>query len=81
MTMSVIVGEPETGKRTIYVKGAYEKISTLCTHLPQNYKRESEELAKTGHYVLTMACRKIDPSEDVMQLSRDDLESKLLGCC
>lgn len=78
MTMSSVVLEHKTGRTMVFVKGAYERISGLCSNaVPADYEAVTQALARSGNYVLGMSFKELEPGVDVGNLDRDELESGL----
>lgn len=80
-TMSVII-EDGQGAFHVYCKGSFEKIQKLCSQesLPKNYLEIAQSHALDGCYVLSMGYRSLGSGlalEDILEIPRDDLETKL----
>lgn len=78
MTQSVICKLPD-GPLVAFVKGSGESLQQLCTSesLPLDFGSAIRDSAKSGTYQISLAKKTIDPSTDINQISRDDLEKDL----
>jgi cation-transporting ATPase 13A3/4/5 len=56
MTMSVAILDSSTNKIHVFVKGAYEKIKTLSSSIPDDYDHTTADLARQGCYVSPRVC-------------------------
>lgn len=76
--MSVIVKDKQ-GNHEYFLKGSPEKVATLCTNLPADYKEHIHKLSTQGLRVLALAGKKLDVSkdQDVKTFKREDLEAGL----
>eukprot|EP00921_Rhytidocystis_pertsovi_P007149 GHVQ01012031.1.p1 GENE.GHVQ01012031.1~~GHVQ01012031.1.p1 ORF type:complete len:1750 (+),score=231.79 GHVQ01012031.1:911-6160(+) len=79
MSMTVVVEDMETGKRSVYCKGSYERIAenTSPHHLPPDYQDMTRKLAKDGFYVLGIAVGPYLGPEAVAEATREFVESDL----
>ena len=86
--MATLHGTPE-GKRTIYLKGAPEKVLDLCERQRVDGKEESlksdfwhrtmEEIAEEGHRVLAIAAKEADSRKESLESSDTEGGFVLLG--
>ncbi|KAJ3105762.1 hypothetical protein HDU97_007582 [Phlyctochytrium planicorne] len=84
--MSVVVRHPVTGKLTVFMKGAYEKMRDLVEKesLPKGYDAATVRHASQGCYVLAFARREVPEGysiEQVLGMRREELErgASMLG--
>eukprot|EP00921_Rhytidocystis_pertsovi_P007168 GHVQ01012052.1.p1 GENE.GHVQ01012052.1~~GHVQ01012052.1.p1 ORF type:complete len:1089 (+),score=154.81 GHVQ01012052.1:1725-4991(+) len=79
MTMTAVVEDMGTGKRSVYCKGSYERIAenTAPEHLPPDYQDMTRKLAKNGFYVLGIAVGPYLGPEAVAEATRESVESDL----
>ncbi|XP_070560525.1 polyamine-transporting ATPase 13A3-like isoform X2 [Ptychodera flava] len=80
--MSVITQEQNSNSMRIYVKGAPEKVASLCENqsVPDDFHDVLQEYTRQGLRVIAIAYRELPESvsyQDVMKISRDDVEKDL----
>lgn len=79
-SMSVAIQDKATGHIHVFLKGAFEKVASVCpTSVPPTYFKAAEEMARQGCYVLAMAHKDLGPVDVgwVQSLPRDELEAGL----
>ena len=80
--MSVVaVPDDERSKGWLLAKGDPAQIATKLQSVPRRFHEIANELASKGYRVLALASRQLDlATEDVDNLSREDMESGLTFC-
>jgi len=81
MTMSAVVQHLPSGERGIYCKGSFEHVLRLCRpeSVPDNFVQVASAHAYSGMYVLAVAARVVDPTEEVRSRTEAEKDLSLLG--
>lgn len=76
--MLVVISNLDTNKKSIFCKGAPEKIAKLCKNLPEDYFKKLKSYSSEGYRVIALAGKSTSKKwVQIQKLKRNQLEKDL----